>query len=413
MGPSCAVADVSEGQLTIWSATTGPQPLRGALAQLAGVPVDQVRVIAVGGAGAYGHNGSDDVAADAVVLSREAGKPVRVQWSREQEFIWEPKAPAGVMEVDAGLDENGQVTAWDYRLWSPSHVNRPRMGGQLLAVQLTTGEAAQPSPFGFAPGRFVFGAERNARTNYAFPHQRVTVHYLADSPLRTSAFRSLGGAENTFANELFVDELAAAAQVDAIEFRLRYLNDARAQTVIRAAATRAGWEAHASPRPERMDGGQVASGRGIAFAQYENDQAIVATIVHLQVDLASGEVRVHRVVVAHDCGLIINPDGVKNQIEGNVIQSLSRALKEEVRFNETRITSVDWESYPILKFSEVPEIEPVLINRPDLPAVGVGEPSTVTTAAAVANAIFDATGARLRQLPFTPDRVKAELARLS
>ncbi len=207
-----------------------------------------------------------------------------------------------------------------------------------------------------------------------------------------------------------MDELAAAAQVDALEFRLRYLDDPRAQAVIQAAASKAGWEARPSPRPGSIEGGQVAAGRGMAFAQYENDQAVVATMVDLEVNLTSGAVSVQRVVVAHDCGLIINPDGVKNQIEGNVIQSLSRALKEEVRFDQTRITSVDWESYPILTFSEVPEIEIILLNRPDLPAVGVGEPSTVTTAAAVANAIFDATGARLRELPFTPDRVKTGLA---
>ncbi|HVP20744.1 MAG TPA: molybdopterin cofactor-binding domain-containing protein [Anaerolineaceae bacterium] len=405
VGPSCAVADVREGQVTVWAATAGPYPLRGALAQLAGVPNDRVRLINVEGAGSYGHNGADDVAADAVVLSREVGRPVRVQWSREQEFIWEPKGPAGIMEVDGGLDENGQVVAWDYRIWSPSHASRSFIADQLLTVHLITGQPAPPMPF-------AFGAERNARTNYAFPHQRVTVHYLANSLLRTSAFRSLGGTENTFANESFMDELAAAAQVDAIEFRLRYLNDPRAQEVIKAAATRAGWEAHPSPRLKRSQDGQVAFGRGIAFAQYENDQAIVATIINLQVDLTSGEVRVQDVVIAHDCGLIINPNGLKNQIEGNVIQSLSRALKEEVRFDQTRITSVDWESYPILKFTEVPEIEIILINRPHLPAVGAGEPSTVTTAAAVANAIFDATGARLRRLPFTPERVKAGIEQM-
>jgi CO/xanthine dehydrogenase Mo-binding subunit len=234
----------------------------------------------------------------------------------------------------------------------------------------------------------------------------VTVHYIAESPLRASSFRSLGGAENTFANESFMDELAAAAGVDALEFRLRYLADPRAREVLVAAADKSGWNAHPSPSGKKNE---MMEGRGLAFAWYENDQALVASVVHLQVNADSGAVRVMRIVVAHDCGLIINPDGLKNQIEGNTIQSLSRALKEEVKFDEWRVKSIDWDSYPILTFSEVPEVEIVLINRPDQPALGAGEPSTITTAAAVANAIFDATGARIRQVPFTPERVKAAL----
>ena len=399
IGPSCAVADVKEDQITVWASTPGPYPLSGALAQLLDVPAEKVHLIHVEGAGSYGQNGSDDAAADAVLLSQAVGRPVRVQWSRQDEFIWEPKAPAMVMEVHGGLDMQGNVVAWDYHVWSPSHVARARSPEQLVAGQLLSGQAA--SQFGFS-----FGAERNAPTNYSFPNQRVTVHYLADSPLRASSFRSLGGAENTFANESFMDELAAAAGADALEFRLRYLADVRAREVLKAAAKKAGWER----RPSRTGKNkELAEGRGLAFAWYENDQAIVACVANLQVDLKSGAVRVKRIVVAHDCGLIINPDGLKNQIEGNVIQSLSRALKEEVQFDERRVTSIDWDSYPILTFSEVPEVEIVLINRPDQPALGAGEPSTITTAAAVANAIFDATGARLRQIPFTPERVKAAL----
>jgi CO/xanthine dehydrogenase Mo-binding subunit len=401
LGPSCAVADVQADHATLWCSTTGPYPLRGALAELLRLPEEAVQINYVEGAASYGQNGADDAAADAAILAREVGRPVRLQWSREDEFIWEPKAPAAVMEVRGGLDAQGTVVAWDYQVWSPSHVARPRSAGQLLAQQLIRGEANPPP-------RRSFGAERNAPTNYAFPVQRVTVHWLAKSPLRASAFRSLGGAENTFANESFMDELAAAAGVDALEYRLRYLTDARARAVLEAAAARAGWE----PRPSPQAGqARTGAGRGVAFARYENDQALVACIARVRVDPGSGEVRVKRIVVAHDCGLIINPDGLQNQIEGNVIQSLSRALKEEVKFDETGITSVDWETYPILKFSEVPEIEVVLINRPDQPALGAGEPSTVTTAAAVANAIFDATGARLRQIPFTPERVRAGLAR--
>jgi len=399
IGPSCAVADVKGDQVTVWASTPGPNPLSGALAQLLEIPPENIHLIFMEGAGSYGQNGADDVAADAVILSRAVGKPVRVQWTREDEFIWEPKSPAMVMEVHGGLDTHGNVVAWDYHVWSPSHVARARFAGQLVTAQLLSG---QPAP----QARFSFGAERNAPTNYSFPVQRVTVHYVRDSLLRASSFRSLGGAENTFANESFMDELAAAAGIDAVEYRLRYLTESRERDVLKAAVEKANWEARPSPRKITDP---VAVGRGVAFARYENDQAIVACIAEVQVDQNNGIVRVNRITVAHDCGLIINPDGVKNQIEGNVIQSLSRALKEEVKFNEMRIESVDWETYPILTFSETPEIDILLLNRPDRPSVGAGEPSTVTTAAAVANAIFDATGIRLRQIPFTPERFREAL----
>jgi len=366
---------------------------------LLNVPAENVHVIHVEGAGAYGQNGSDDVAADAVILAQAVGRPVRVQWTRKDEFVWEPKSPAMVMEVRAGLDEQGNVVAWEYQVWSPSHTNRPRFASQLVTAQLLS---RQPPP----PSRFSFGAERNARTNYAFPAQRVLVHYVGNSFLHVSSFRTLGGMQNTFANESFMDELAAAAGVDPLEYRLRYLTEPREREVLEAAARQADWKSRPSPR---NDASPVADGRGLAFARYENDQAILACIAEVQVERASGVVRVKRIVVAHDCGLIINPDGVKNQIEGNVIQSLSRALKEEVQFDELRINSVDWQTYPILTFSEVPEIEIVLIDRTDQPALGAGEPASVTTAAAVANAVFDATGIRLRQIPFTPERVRAAL----
>jgi nicotinate dehydrogenase subunit B len=399
IGPSCAVAEVNGGQATVWSNTAGPYPLASALAQLLNLPDENVHLIHVEGAGSFGQNGSDDAAADAAILAQAVGRPVRVQWTRQEEFAWEPNAPAMVMEVHGGLDAQGNVVAWDYHVWSPSHVARARFAGQMVASQLISG---QPAP----QSRFSFGAERNAPTNYAFPVQRVTVHYIGHSPVRASSFRSLGGGENTFANESFMDELAAAAGADPVEYRLRYLIEERERAVLQAAAEKAAWVPHSSPRKEK---GKTAEGRGVAFARYENDQAIVACIAEVQVERASGVVQVRRIIVAHDCGLIINPDGLKNQIEGNVIQSLSRTLKEEVKFDERHITSIDWQTYPILTFSEVPEVEIVLINRPDQPAVGAGEPSTVTTAAAVANAIFDATGARLRQIPFTPARVKVAL----
>ncbi len=402
IGPSCAVADAQNDLITVWCSTPGPYPLRGAIAQLLGMPDEKLHIINIEGAGSYGQNGSDDAAADAVILSQAVGHPVRLQWSRQDEFVWEPKAPAMVMQVRAGLDRQGNITAWDYHVHSFSHVARARFAGQLVTAQLIAG---QPFP----DGRFSLGAERNAPTNYSFPRQRVTVHFLAHTPLRSSAMRSLGGAENTFANESFMDELAAAAGQDALQFRLRYLDDPRARDVLQAAAGKAGWDTRPSFQARS---GDVLEGRGVAFVRYENEEALVACIAQVQVERQTGSVKVRRIVVAHDCGLVINPDGLKNQIEGNVIQSLSRALKEEVQFDQYRIKSVDWDTYPILKFSEVPEVEVVLINRPDQPAMGAGEPSTCTTAAAVANAIYDACGARLREIPFTPARLKAALDEL-
>jgi CO/xanthine dehydrogenase Mo-binding subunit len=299
-----------------------------------------------------------------------------------------------LIEATGGLDEDGRIIAWEYQAWSPTHANRPRRALGLLAGLELRGERPSPS-------ESFYGGQRNAPTDYAVDHTRVMMHWLAKSPLRTSSMRSLGGAANTFANESFMDELAAAAESDSLEFRLRHLTDPRARAVLEAAAKASGWGTN--PLPDGM-------GRGIAFAHYETNQAYVAMVAEVEVDQASGGVRVRRVVVSHDCGLIINPDGVRNQIEGNVIQALSRALKEEVRFDRNGQTSLDWEAYPILTFSEAPEIEIVLINRPDQPSLGAGEPATITVAAAVANAVYAATGARLRQIPFTPARVRAALA---
>jgi CO/xanthine dehydrogenase Mo-binding subunit len=367
------------------------------------VPVETIRLVHLEGAGSYGQSGADDAAADAVILSRAVGQPVRVQWSRAHEFVWEPKAAAMVMQVAAGLNDQGDIVGWQYDVWSPTHTARPRFAAQLISAQWM---ASQGPP----EVRFFLGGERNAATNYTLPNQRVVVHWVARSPLRVSSFRTLGGTGNTFANESFMDELAAATGADPLEFRLRHLSDPRARAVLSAAVERAGWETE--PHTRHKAAGGPASGLGLAFAQYEGTEAYVATVAEVEVDVASGAVRARRIVVAHDCGLIINPDGVANQVEGNVIQSLSRALKEEVRFDDTRITSVDWLTYPILTFSELPEIEVILINRPDQPALGAGEPASVTTAPAVANAIFAATGARLRQAPFTPERVKAALSHL-
>lgn len=397
MGPSCAVADVKTDQATIWSATQGAHQLRPTIAQLVGIAPANVRVIYVEAAGCYGHNAADDAAAEAALLSQAVGKPVRVQWMRHDEHGWEPLGPAMVMEVRGGLDQQGNVTAWDYQAWTPTHSSRPNgSAGSLLAGALTGMSAGTPNQS---------GADRNANHTYNFKHNRVMVHWLNSSPLRASALRGLGSPQNSFANESFMDELAVAAGADPAEFRLRYLSDPRAKAVLEAAAQKAGWPNR--PAPSRAG---LKSGRGVAYVRYDRTEAYVAAVVELEVNPADGHVRVNRVVVAHDCGLIINPDGLRNQIEGNVIQATSRALKEEVKFDRATVTSLDWTLYPILRFPEIPEVIVELINRPDQPSVGAGEATTSTIPAAIANAIFDATKVRLRTVPFTPERVKAELA---
>jgi len=301
-----------------------------------------------------------------------------------------------VIDLRGGMDEKGAISGWTFEGWSPSHGNRPRQDGDFLVGRQMG--AAEPVARGF-----VVGGDRNAPTDYTIHDQNATIHWLAREPLRFSSMRSLGAFANTFANESFMDELAAAAGADPLAFRLRYLEDPRARAVLETAARRAGW---GEPLP-------AGEGRGVAFARYENTEAYVATVAEVAVDVATGAVRVQRVVVAHDCGQVINPDGVRNQIEGNVIQSLSRALKEEVQFTPAGIASLDWESYPILTFSEIPEILIELIDQPGQPSVGAGEPATVTTAPAVANAIYAACGARVRAIPLTPERVKAALDSLA
>jgi len=401
IGPSCAVADVKPGQVTIWSGTQGAWGLRDAIAQLLGVPREGVRVIWVEASGCYGHNGADDAAADAALLSQAVGRPVRVQWMRHDEHGWEPKGPAMVIDVRAALDTAGAVVAWDYAVRTPTHSTRPGgEGGNLLAGQLA----------GLRPRAGFTGGDRNADHPYVFPNDRVTVRWQTTSRVRPSALRGLGAPQNTYANESFMDELAAAAHADPVEFRLRHLTDPRATAVIEAVAKLARWTPRTSPAP-RADGDGVARGRGIAYARYENQNAYVAVVTEVAVNRQSGAVRVARVWVAHDCGLVINPDGVRNQIEGNVVQTISRALKEEVGFDRRGVTSLDWSTYPILTFSEVPEaVEIALIDRPEQPAVGAGEPAACPVPAAIANAIFDATGARVRAMPFTPERVRKALA---
>jgi CO/xanthine dehydrogenase Mo-binding subunit len=396
LGPSCAVADVRKEGATVWSATQGPYALRRTLAPLLGLPETAVRVIHREGAGCYGHNGADDVAADAAILSRAVGRPVRVQWSRRDEFAWEPKSPAMAVEMAAGLDAGGGIVAWTHDVWTPTHTARPNgEPGTLLAGQ----------ELGFGPSGTRFGGgDRNAPVTYAIPERRTTAHWVGESPLRTSALRSLGATANSAANEWFLDEIAHATGVDPVALRLRLLGDPRSIAVVEAVAGAAGW---GTPLPSREG---MLAGRGVAFVRYELDHAYVATVAEAAVDPASGEVRATRVVVAHDCGRIVNPDGVRAQVEGNVVQGVSRALKEAVTWDERAVTSLTWAEYPILTFPDVPAIEVVLIDRPEAPSLGAGEPAICTVPAAIGNAIFAATGVRLRELPFTPDRVRAALA---
>ncbi len=395
IGPSCAVADVRPDAVTLWSATQSSFLTRASVASLLGLAPDRVRLIWVEGSGCYGHNGADDVTADAALLSRAVGAPVRVQWMRADEHVWEPKGPAMAITVRGGVDSRGHIVAWDSRVYSATHSSRPNGGapGNLLAG----------AELGLARAVNVVGADRNARPPYSFPNDRVRVSALERAPLRTSALRGLGSPQNTFATESFMDELAAAAGVDPIAFRLRHLRDPRGVAVLEEVAKLARWDPRPSPRAAGL-------GRGVAYVRYDDTGACVGMAVEARVDRASGKVRVERVYVAHDCGLIVNPDGLRNQIEGNVIQALSRALLEEVRFDRHAVTARDWVSYPILRFSDVPdEIAISLIDRRGEPPLGAGEPATSPVFAAVANAIFDATGVRLRSIPFTPERVKAAL----
>jgi nicotinate dehydrogenase subunit B len=402
IGPSCGVADVRKGKATVWSSTQGVFFLRPAIAALIGLPTAAVEVKYLEGSGCYGHNGSDDAAADAALLSQAVGAPVRVQWMRDQEHGWDPKGPAMVVTHSAALDPTGQkINAWRTDVWSPSHSARPQGDvGNLLDGKLVNVPEA----------KVVFvGGDRDAKVNYQIPNYRVTMHNLKDGVLHSSAMRGLGGTQNTFANESFMDELATAAKADPLAFRRAHLaNDARALDLLAAIEKLGAWQAR--PSAANVDrNAATAKGRGLSFVRYENTEAYVACIADVLVDRKTGSVRVERFAIAHDCGLIVNPNGLRNQIEGNAIQAMSRALKEQVTFNTSGVTSLDWHSYPIVRFSDVPEVEIVLVNRPHEPILGAGEATTTVIAPAIGNAIHDATGVRLREAPFTPDRVAAAL----
>jgi nicotinate dehydrogenase subunit B len=407
IGPSCAVADVSGGQCTVWSGTQNPHVLRSDLAALLEVPVESVRVLRMEAAGCYGRNCADDVAGDAALLSRAVGRPVRVQLSRADEHGWEPKGAAQLVDVRGGLDADGMVAAYDF--------NTRWLSGmaEMLPLLLTGLRPAKPSVNTMGDRTAMPAYYDRYRSSPGFRHCRVVVNDAAP-PVRAAWLRGVSAMPNVFAHESFMDELATAAGADAIEFRLRHLADERGAAVLRAAAERAGWESR--PSFQGADpGADVVKGRGAAYGRYIHSPfpgygaAWVAWVCEVAVNRATGDIRVTRVVVAQDCGLIVNPDGVRHQVHGNVIQSISRVLKEAVTFDRSGVTSLDWAAYPILTFPEVPEIETVLIDRPEQPALGVGEAASVPSAAAMANAVFDATGIRLREVPFTTSRVRAKL----
>jgi CO/xanthine dehydrogenase Mo-binding subunit len=391
MGPSCAVAHLVDGSLTVWSHTQGVYPDRDAIAEMLAMPPERVRVIHREGAGCYGHNGADDAAGDAALIaSRMPGVPVRVQWMREDEHCWEPFGSAMVGKLRAGLDASGRVVSWDYGVWSCTHSTRPGGAGALLAARHGARAFKPETP---KVRRSPEGqGDRNAVPLYAFPTLRVVHHFLPDMPVRVSALRALGAYHNVFALESFMDELAIAAGVDPVEFRLRHLEDARARAVIQRAAEGFGW-ATARPAPGR--------GKGFGFARYKNLAAFCAVAAEVAVD-PIGRIRLVRAVAAVDSGQVVNPDGLRNQIEGGIVQSASWTLHEKVSFDRSRIRSADWSTYPILRFDGVPEsVEVHIIDRPGEPYLGTGEAAQGPAAAAIGNAVANATGRRLRDLPLS------------
>jgi len=399
IGPSCAVAEFRDGKLRVWSHSQGVHQLRGALATVLKLDPRSIVVSHVEGAGCYGHNGADDAALDAALLARAvAGRPVRLQWMRDDEFAWEPFGSAMVMRLSAGLAADGGIVDWRHELWSNSHNNRPGAAGgvNLLAARLLA-EPLRPAPVRGAARPA--GEDRNAWPLYDFPNQRIVRHLIREMPLRTSALRTLGAYANVFALESFMDELAATAAADPVEFRLRHLKDPRARTVIETAAAKAEWKPGF-----RSDG---VHGRGFGFAKYKNSSCYVACVADIVLDRRTGRVGVNRVVAAVDAGQIINPNGLSMQIEGGIVQSTSWALKEAVRFDRTRVTSRDWSSYPILTFREAPEVEVHLLDRPEEPPLGSGEAASGPAAAAIANAVSNALGSRIRDLPLDPERIRA------
>ena len=360
-----------------------------------GMQPDDVRCIYIEGSGCYGRNGHEDAAADAALLAKETGLPVRVQWMRHDEHGWDPKGPPTLYDYRAAIDDKGIVLAWESEVFIP---DRPKE----FAVTLLPAELAGLPKDDAFPGNI----QQSLAIPYTIPHIKATAHWLAETPFRPSWIRTPGRMQNTFANESFVDELAAAVGMDPLDFRLRNLNDPRGVELLQRLAKLANWPSRTG-RVEQA--GDVVKGRGVSYVKYELVRTYVGVVADVEVDKKTGKVAVKKFYVAHDCGQIINPDGLKNQIEGNVVQTTSRTLLEELQFDRAKVTTVDWKTYPILKFPDVPDVAIDLIDRPTEKPWGAGEPTAAVVPSAIANAIFDATGARLRSVPFTPEKVLAML----
>jgi len=402
IGPSCALALYRDGHLTVWTHCQGVYPLRAALARMLKLDPTAISVRHVQGPGCYGHNGADDAAADAAAIAlRMPGRPIRVRWRRQEEFAFEPVSPAMVVKVRARLDTGGQAVDWTTEIWSGTHQGRPGGGATLLAAEALPDAPPVPAPTD-VPETAGGGATRNGEPLYDFPTKRIIHHLVPETPRRTSALRSLGAMPNVFALESFIDELAERARLDPVRYRLAHLSDPRARGVIERAAAMANWD-----EAERLaDRGQAHRAKGIGFSQYKNRAAYAAVIVELEVEES---IRLLRVWCAADAGLVVNPDAVINQLEGGINQSASWVLKEQVRFNGAAGGPIDWETYPVLRFSEVPEIAVELIaSDSDLP-LGVGEATAGPTAAAIGNAVSRALGIRMRDLPLTRERIMATL----
>ena len=398
IGPSCAVADVQGDKATVWSGSQAPFITRNGIARLLGIRDENVHFIYQEGSGCFGRLEPDDAPEDAALMSRAVGRPVRVQWMREDEHGWEPKGPPQLITIRSGLDGQGKVTAWDY-----AERTLPWTDARLSPMLASRQTGIRPDENGFAIG----GGDG---IPYTFENRRAsaaTIPWMMNpNPLRTANLRAPYAQARCFASESQMDDMAAAASIDPVEFRLRYLgNSTRVADVLRAAANKAGWQARRS-RAVGGNGagsGNIATGRGVAVSGLAG--TVVAQVADVEVNTSSGKVTVRKVTVAHDCGIIVNPDGLSNQIEGNVIQGASRALMEEVVFDSAGVKNLNWNSYPIIRFREVPDVDIVLINQREMPPLGGGEASSIATGAAIANAIFDAVGVRLRQAPFTPERV--------
>jgi CO/xanthine dehydrogenase Mo-binding subunit len=374
--------------------------LRKQLAKMFGMDVANVRCVYVEGAGCYGRNGHEDAAADAALLAKAVGQPVRVQWSRADEHGWEPKGPPTLIDLRAATDDKGNVTAWESEFFIPQQTP----GGFMVPLVAAT-LAGMPVDNHIAPGNIF----QNSNIPYKFANVKTVCHRLETTPFRPSWIRTPGRMQNTYANECFMDELAAAAKADPFEFRRKYLdpNDKRGLEVLDRLAALSKWDKRASPQTGAS--GNVVRGRGVSYVKYELVRTYVGTVAEVEVNRTTGEIRVPKFYVVHDCGQIINPDGLKNQIEGNVVQTVSRTLVEELKFSRSMVTSLDWESYPILTFPQVPEIVVELIDRPNERPWGAGEPAAAVVPSAISNAVFDAIGVRLRSVPYTPDKVKAAL----